>query len=282
MKFFKKWESIWHVALYETRIFLLSSKFILVSLISWAVLDISTRTVRQFAVEYDLSIPPAILPFYLSDLVFGNIVYLLLVLLVCDVPLKHRTQKQILQRCGMTSLALGQMVSLVLVSALFYAEQMIFSMVMCLPRLSFDGWGKLWGSLATDTFLEAGYSSSFNISQVVLREYSLWQAIGYSAVTFILTGICYGLVVFLFNGLSRGRLGTAIVSGWSVIWIFLKSNTEEWVRNLMRYSPQNWNDLSLHTASGMTEQILFVTGIILVLVAVILLLVKTRRLPLAD
>lgn len=282
MSFFKKCRAVWNVAVYETKVFLLSSKFILVSLISWAVLDISTRTIREFAAEYSLMIPPAVLPFYLSDIVYGNIVYLLLVLLVCDVPLRHRSQKQILQRCGMTGLASGQMLSLVFVSILFYVEQMIFSMVLCLPRLSFGDWGKLWGSVASGTALEAGYNVSFGVSQEVLRNYSLWQAVGYSAVTFVLTGICYGLVVFLFNGLSRGRLGTALVSGWSVIWIFLRSNSNDWVRGLMQYSPQNWNDLSLHTASDMGGLMLFVVGLIAVLAAVIVVLVRTRRLPLVD
>jgi hypothetical protein len=278
----KKLETIGRVTLYETKMLLFSSKFLVLSILSFLMMDVSVRTIRQFAVDYSLSLPPAVLPFYFSDLVFGNIMYLFLVLLFSDIPLKQHGQKQILQRCGLSCHGLGQLLALFLVSGIFALEQFVFSILVCIPCLTFGEWGKAWGAVADTTFLQAGYTTGLSVSKDILRNYTDTEAVLLCLVSFILTGICYGLLIFLLNGISRSRMGIVVMSAWSVVWIFLRNNGNESVRKLMKYAPQSMNDLSLRDR-GEFWKLMLLFGIILVcLTAVNMILIRKRKLMLVK
>lgn len=99
---------IWRVALYETKIVVLSAKFLVLSAMSWMFLDLFAMPVRQLALDHSLKVVPAQLPFYFSDMVYCNIAFLLLIFLFSDLPLKDSGQRQILQRSGIGCYAGGR------------------------------------------------------------------------------------------------------------------------------------------------------------------------------
>jgi hypothetical protein len=264
-------------AVYETRLLVFSSKFLLLSVLSFIIMNISISSIRQFALDYHLTMPPAVLPFYFSDLIFGNIVYLFLIFLFSDVPLRQKGQTQILQRCGLLSFGMGQMLSMLFVSVIFVAEQFVFSVIVCLPCLSFGEWGKTWGSVASHIFLEAGYTSPLSVSGDVLRNYSVSEAIILSMVSFFLTGFSYSLIVFLLNGISKSRLGVAVLSFWSVVWIFLRSSENEFIRKLMKIAPQNLNDLAIHSKKEFVILLFLLLIIIAFLIMINMTMVKKRK-----
>lgn len=235
---------IWRVALYETKIIVLSVKFFVLSAMSWMFMDLFVMSLRQLAMDFDLKLVPAGLPFYFSDNVYCNIAFLLLIFLFSDLPLKDSGQKQILQRSGIGCYACGQMLSIVLVSVIYVAEQLLFSILTVLPCIEFGDWGKVWGTAAAGKLADMGYDNVVRVSYSVISQYMPWQAIFASALLFGLSGICYGMLEFLLNGLSGGKVGTAILSAWSLMWMFLSEMSEDWVRQFNRFSPQRWNDLS--------------------------------------
>lgn len=95
-----------------------------------------------------------------------------------------------------------------------------------------------------------GYSSGFVISKNVFQNYTVPQALLFSMTIFLLMGICYGMVEFLLNGLQKGKLGTVVLSVWSVAWIFLKTNTTDFIRSFMKYAPQGWYNLGRNNISA--------------------------------
>lgn len=266
------------VGVYETKIILFSSKFVLISILSFIMMDSRMRPYRSFAMTYDLTMPPAVLPFGLSDSVYCNILFLLLIMLFSNVPLKNRGQGQVMQRSGLTTFGGGHLLSVALVSVVFLAEQLIYSVIVCMPYVNFGDWGKLWGSVASGLYLELGFPQYFNVSEEILRNYTPLQAIGAASVLFLLTGICYGVIEFLLNGLSRGKLGTIVLSIWSVAWIFVSTSKNDMVRGMMRISPQIWNNLSLRTTEENTWIMCRIAVIILLMVIINMIVIRKRKL----
>ena len=255
---------IWRVALYETKVIILSVKFLVLAAMSWMFMDLFAMPVRQLAMDYGLKLVPAELPFYFSDSVYCNIAFLLLVFLFSDMPLKDSGQKQILQRSGIGCYAGGQMLSIVMVSLVYVAEQLLLSVLVLLPCIEFGDWGKVWGTAAAGNLSEMGYENVIHVSYEVISNYLPWQAILASSFLFCLSGICYGMMEFLLNGLSGGKAGTAVLSAWSLMWMFLSEMSEDWVRTLNRFSPQRWNDLSDKDFSAIfsVRRVLFIAIIV--------------------
>ena len=220
------------------------------------------------------------LPFYFADVSYGNIEILFLLLWFSDVPMKQRVQNQILQRCGMPCFALGHLFSIVFATIVFVLEQFVFSVLLCGTNLTFTSWGKVWGSAAAGTVKKLGYSSGFVISKNVFQNYTVPQALLFSMTIFLLMGICYGMVEFLLNGLQKGKLGTVVLSVWSVAWIFLKTNTTDFIRSFMKYAPQGWYNLGRNNISASKNIIsgLFVGVVVLFIVNFVLVMQKKLEL----
>lgn len=282
MKIFRNCIVVWRVALYEVKVMVLSAKFLVLSAVSWMFMDLFVMLIRQFALDYGEKLVPAILPFYFSSSVYCNIALLLLVFLFSSIPLKDESQKQLLQRSGIRCYGAGQLLAIAMVSVVYVTEQLLFSVLACLPCVEFSGWGKIWQSVANNTMLELGYGGYDSVSQEIITNYEPWQAIGASALLFCLTGICYGMVVYLLNGISRGNLGTAVLSAWSIGWIFIEGIAVkwEWGQIALRLSPANWNDLSNKGAADIARMGLRIMLCIAVFVAVNQILLRRRKIEL--
>ena len=190
MKFLNYLRAVWRVALYEVRVMLFSLKFLILALLSWMFMDLYTADIRQFALDYEETLVPAQLPFYFSDPLYCNIAFLLLIFLFSDLPPKDSSQRQVLQRCGIRCYGAGQMLAIAILSVIYVVEQLLFSILTCIPCVEFAGWGRIWQSVASGKIYDLGYTCTAMVSQNVITNYLPWQAIGASALLFCLTGIC--------------------------------------------------------------------------------------------
>ena len=274
---------IGRTALYDVRVMLRSSRFLMVSLAAFMFMDISMRPVKELASAFHLGVVPASLPFYLSDGVYGNIVLLLLLLMFSDIPLKNGAQNYLLQRGrSLRSSGAAHVLSLFLVGGVFVLEQVLFSVLTALPHLLFGDWGKVWGSFASHDAMELGYLIGFATPESVMRSYTPWQAVGAAASLFFLVGCIYALAEYILNGLSRGRLGTAVLSAWTVAWIFLVNGPFPWMRRLAVYLPQNWIDLSRFGPEKVPGRAGVLAVAVLALSAVAVFLVKRRKIEMVK
>lgn len=274
MKLIKKSITVWRVAVYEVRLVLFSTKFLILSLLAWMFMDFFVMEIRTFALDYHLKMIPAEIPFYFSDSIYANITLFLLILLFSDFPLNNSGQMQIRQRAGRVCYEWGQLLSVFLLAGIYVAEQLLLSVVVCLPCMEWKGWGKVWGTVAANKLQDLGYGNYVNVSQEVISNYQPQQAIFLSSVIFLLTGICYGLLVYMLNGISRGKLGTILLSVWSLSWVFITNTDKEWTRQLIRISPQGWNDLSRRRPEEVTGVILCAAVVVLALLALNRILAK--------
>ncbi len=277
-----RWRGIWGTALYDARVMALSPRFVMLSLLSYIFMDMVMDPFSRFAAAFHLGIAPAVLPFYLSNESCGNLAFLLLVLLFSDVPLKSGGQNFLVQRGGLARSGAGHVLAMFLAGALFVLEQFLFSVLTALPDLLFGGWGKVWGSFASGQAADLGFATGIRISGQVLWKYGPWQAAGLSLLLFFLTGCSYALIVFILNGLGRGRLGTVAMSAWSAAWILLDRFPLPAVRRLLAWSPQTWNDLSRLTPGGALRQAGVLAVAVLVLSAVAVFLVKRRKIEMVK
>jgi hypothetical protein len=279
MKFLKYLRAVWRVALYEVRVMLFSLKFLILALLSWMFMDLYTADIRQFALDYEETLVPAQLPFYFSDPLYCNIAFLLLIFLFSDLPPKDSSQRQVLQRCGIRCYGTGQMLAIAILSVIYVVEQLLFSILTCIPCVEFAGWGRIWQSVASGKIYDLGYTCTAVVSQNVITNYLPWQAIGASALLFCLTGICYAMIEYLLNGVSRGKAGTAVLSSWSMAWIFLQGLAPHWawVQTANRFSPQNWNDLAYKESGDVGKMAVRILLCILFLALLNQQLIKHRK-----
>ena len=163
-----KMKKVFKVAIYELKLMCFSSKFLILSVLAFIIMDVTVRGYRMFSHDYNLPIAPAVLPFYFADVSYGNIEILFLLLWFSDVPMKQRVQNQILQRCGMPCFALGHLFSIVFATIVFVFEQFVFSVLLCGTNLTFTSWGKVWGSAAAGTVKKLGYC---NIKKCISKLY---------------------------------------------------------------------------------------------------------------
>lgn len=120
------------------------------------------------------------------------------------------------------------------------------------------------------------------MSDAVLRDYTPLQAVAVSAGTFFLTGCIYGLLEYLLNGLSGGRLGTVLLAVWSAGWLFLQKSLFPGLRRLLEYSPSTWNDLSRFRPSEAAGRMGMLAAAVLVLTAAALVSVRRRKIELVK
>ena len=140
-----KMKKVFKVAIYELKLMCFSSKFLILSVLAFIIMDVTVRGYRMFSHDYNLPIAPAVLPFYFADVSYGNIEILFLLLWFSDVPMKQRVQNQILQRCGMPCFALGHLFSIVFATIVFVFEQFVFSVLgKCSGRNGKKTWIFKW------------------------------------------------------------------------------------------------------------------------------------------
>lgn len=273
-------KKVFKVAFYELKLMCFSSKFLILSVLSFIIMDVIVRGYRIFAQDYNLAMAPAVLPFYFSDVSFGNIEILFIVFWFSDVPMKQRVQNQILQRCGMSCFSLGHLLSIVFATIVFVFEQFIFSILLCGTNLTISSWGKVWGSAATGTMKKLGYTGTLVVSKEIFQNYTVIQALSCSIIIFLFMGICYGLLEFMLNGIQKGKLGTVVLSAWSVAWIFFKTNNSDFIRSLMKYAPQGWYNLGRNNINDSKNIIvgLFVGSVVLFIINFVLIMQKKLEL----
>ena len=123
-----RWRSTWRIALYDARLMVLSSRFVILLVVAYIFMDMMMKPFRQLAAAFELGLVPAGLPFYLSDISFGNIALLLLVLLFSDIPLKTGSQNFLMQRGrSLAGSGAGHVLALFLAGGVFVLEQLLLS-----------------------------------------------------------------------------------------------------------------------------------------------------------
>lgn len=229
---------------FEFRNIVCSSRWLVLSIISFLMLQFYLEEIIKFAKDYDLTVYPAALPFLFADGTFSSLGMLVLIFLVSVFPVTNHLQQNVLLRSGCKIWGNAQMLTIVSLVLLWIAEMQIFICLMIGGNLSFSGWGKAWGTCAAGLLKEYGYVNAIGVSQKVIMAYEPGQALGRSILLIWLTGIIFGEFIFCVDGVCKNFIGEIILSIWSLAWLVI-SNFSALADSpvLRRISPANWLDI---------------------------------------
>ncbi|MBQ3865119.1 MAG: hypothetical protein II781_04705 [Clostridia bacterium] len=213
---------------------------------------------------------PWIFPFLYAPYYNKLLFFFPLVLIFSNAPFIDRNQLYVLIRSGRVPWCLGQMLYIVLASALYFLFILLFSVVLNLDCMTFTGeWGKLLNTLA-NTSLEADFQLGFDPIKNVVDLFSPGNAVWFTFLHSWVSGILLGFLVFLFNLKIKGG-GTFFAS---LLLVFSAIAAKQ--PRLLKFSPVSWstlNALHLKANDGLPHYgyVTLIYGILLLVLAGIIL-----------
>lgn len=161
-----------------------------------------------------------------------------LILIFSNAPFIDKNQLYVLIRTGRNKWCIGQMLYIVVASALYFAFVMVFSIVLNLDCIEFTGeWGKLLNTLANTT-MGTKFQLGFSPERNVINMFSPISAMWFTFLHSWISGVILGFVIFLFNMKIKGS-GTFLASFLLVFSAVAAKQT-----SLVKMSPVSWSTLN--------------------------------------
>ena len=192
----------------EIRIFLL---FTLMIMFIWNDIIV----IGRFASMMDMYTNPLVFPFYSSDPVKQLILFSGIIFLFSDAPFINQNQPYVMIRSRRLPWVLGQILYIMIASAVYYLVLMCVSVIVLLPDATFatNGWGKIINTLAQTNAGEQ-INLPFGIGEKITTFYSPVEAFLLSFLLNWGVAVSIGLLIFLISmKISKmiGLLSAAVV-----------------------------------------------------------------------
>lgn len=192
--------------------------FLFVLMITFLWNDLTV--ISDFAKMMNIKTNPLIFPFFSSDPVKQLILLSGVIFLFSDAPFINKSQPYVIIRSKRSSWVLGQILYVILASAVYFLILMCASILILLPNATFatDGWGKIINTLA-QTNAGAQINLQFNIAEKITSFYSPLEAFGLSFLLNWSIASFLGLLMFIINLKFNRMLG--LVVGATVLFLDL-------------------------------------------------------------
>lgn len=250
------------------------SLFVLMSMFVWndfeVIGDLTGRT--------GIKTTPLIFPFFSSDPVKQLILLAGIVFLFSDAPFINKNQPYIIIRSKRIPWVLGQILYIVMASAIYFLILMCVSVLVLLPYATFatNGWGKIVNTLA-QTDAGAQIHLQFGVTKEIITFYSPFEAFGLSFLLNWGVGCFLGLIMFVINLKFNRRLGL-VVAGVILFFDILVTNALS--GTFYHFSPVSLSRLSVLDPMGislfpnLTYPFVFFSVSIVVLSALLVVSIK--------
>jgi len=218
---------------------------------------------------------PWIFPFLYVQYYTKMLFFFPLILIFSNAPFIDKNQLYVLIRSGRNKWCIGQMLYIVVTSALYFTFIMIFSILLNLDCMEFTGeWGKLLNTLA-NTSMDAQFQLGFDPIKNVVDMFSPISAMWFTFLHSWISGIILGFVVFFFNMKVKGG-GTFFASFMLVLSAISAKQT-----SLIKISPISWstlNAIQLKANDNLPSYSYVMTFfVIMLLVLIAMILISTKR-----
>ncbi|MCM1192208.1 MAG: hypothetical protein NC123_12965 [Butyrivibrio sp.] len=265
---------------FELRTVLLSGRWVVLTMVSFMLMGFYLKPILQFAEVYDLKLCPAVFPHFFGDSVFSSLGMLLLIFMTSVFPITGHIQQGILMRSGNRCWVNGQFLTDITLVLLWLGEMLLFICAIIGGRLSFQGWGKVWGSFGGESARNLGFDSYADISMEIILGYTPLQAVLMSMLFVWLTGILFGEFIFCVDGLCRNYIGEILLAVWGFGNLLIASfgNLSE-IGFLRMLSPVSWLDISRYIGNPVRvgRVLLVMGGLILLFYIFNRLLVRAKK-----
>lgn len=231
----RKWAS-------NPRIYILGA---LLFLMLWSYIS----PISTFARGINYRVTPWLFP-HLSNWYFTQMLMLLgIVFLFCDAPFMDEGQPYLLVRSGRISWGLGQVIYIMLGTAIYLLFINIISILILSPNLFLDdGWGKVLGTLAQPSeSLKYALPISYNIQ----FQYTPIKAFVISLLLEWCAGTMIGIIMFITNIYLKRSIG-AIAGSAIVLFDFVVANSLPY--RYYHFSPSSMARLTILDPTGMSPR----------------------------
>lgn len=214
---------IFAIALYSIRQWTTELRILLLFIFMILFLRTDITVIGNFAKEMDVAVNPLVFPFYSSDVVKQLILLSGIIFLFSDAPFIKNSQPYVIIRSKRLSWVSGQIIYIMIASAIYFLIIMGASVITLLPNASFqtDGWGKIINTLA-QTNAGALIHLQFAVSEKITTYYSPVTAFFLSFLLNWSVACFIGMLMFLVSlKLHRtlGLLAGAMVLFWDLLVI---------------------------------------------------------------
>jgi len=261
---FRKWTTNYRIWIAAILLLILTHKY--------------TKDYAVFCANMNIKMSPYIFPFIYSAKYIKILFFAPLLMIFCDAPFVDHSQPYIIYRSGRMSWSIGQIVYIVITSAMYFAFLMLISNLFILKYVDFSisGWGKVFGTLAnTDAYMVMGLRSY--ISGRALAHFTPQQAMVYTFVLSWLSGIFLGLLIYLINSFFESR---SLGIFFSAFFLVLDSALTGYHR-AMWFSPISWNSIDNISIGNVSQlppiKYMYAAFAFLILIVVILSIIVNRQ-----
>lgn len=208
-----------------------------------------TDPVGRMVVSTGVAVTPFLFPFIMSGWYSMILLMLGIVLLFCDAPFIDEHQPYQIMRSNRKTWLTGQILYVIVGSALYFAFVIFVSSIFFVPKISFvDEWGKVWTTLAR-TNAASQYGLSFSVPYSIISSYHPLNALGLSFLMSWLVGSFLGLLLFVLNRFVNRAFGAFLCVAVVVFACFVNFGD---VR-MAYYSPITWTSLYIMDPYGLTR-----------------------------
>lgn len=138
-----------------------------------------------------------------------------LILLFCDAPFMESEQPYIIMRSGREIWTAGQILYIVLSSAIFFAIVELLTILLLLPNLSYENdWGKVINSFAQNG--ASRYGVVFSFDYTIVSSFNPLQAMVIELLLCWLMGMFIGLLMFVLNLAISRSAGVIAAAAFAV------------------------------------------------------------------
>jgi hypothetical protein len=243
------------------RIYILA---ILLSIFLWNYIG----PVLTFSKTMGYRVAPWIFPF-ISDFTYTHMMMMFgIVFLFCDAPFMNEGQPYLLIRCGRTQWAIGQILYIIIGTAIYFLFIVFVNTLMISPNMFLSNeWGKILGTLAQSNAGQA-FNIQFPISYTIQSLYTPIQAFGLSFMLQWCAGTILGLIMFIINIYGKRSMGAIVAS---VIVLFDIAIEYEFKSYAYHFSPVSMSRLTILDPSGLSQRPTILYAYVFFAVAIVLL-----------
>lgn len=249
-KILHKTRQTFAIAIYSVKQRLTSPRVICLLVIFGVFVCDNMSFAGQAAELMDLRINPLLYPFLASDVVKQLVIFAGVIFLYSDAPFINKSQPYVIIRSKRTVWALGQILHIIIFSAVYFFILMAISFVVVIPHATFstDGWGRLANILA-ESNLTSQLDMNFLFPEKIVSLYSPVEAF---VLTFLLNWTLasfFGMLIFAVN-LNFGKMiGPAISLAWMLMDLLIENYLPH---SWYKYSPLSMSRLSVLDPLGVS------------------------------
>lgn len=248
----------------------------------FALTAIYVDDMRLVTKETGTEMPIWIFPFMYSQFHTKLIFTLPVVLLFCSAPFIDRNQTFVFIRTGRVKWLFGQVLYIVIASAVYYLFILVVSILLTVFSGGFSlDWGKTLPMLATSQNLGWGGALTVDASYMVIAFFTPLQAVWFTFLLSWLGAVFIGLMIFALNLISGTRYIGVLVSSFFVVLSSMVAKESGW-DGLLRFSPMSWITLDKIDVGGLTKNPSFtycvcVFAVLIVALAAVILIFGRKK-----